>query len=232
MIAVAREAGAATGCVRRIDALGLGGLGNKGLKRMIKRQVILKGMLFAFLGSAPFAHAAFSQTGDLVAGAVSSSDALVPVEVLGAWHADVDRRAFKLKVDYSVEIKINDGGSNMPVAIVSYFAGNADRPSTICRSQLDLVRTEGAVLIFEESLNYKGGKDPCPVWDQVAIEPKDDGSLWMQWRDARRRSFKSKMEAAAYRSNNALACRIVSGDGRSGGQEWCRDAEGNWAPKR
>lgn len=155
----------------------------------------------------------------------------VPAEMVGAWQVQIEGRAFKLKTNYNVEIKITDGQSSLPTAIVSYFAGDARRPSTICRSQLTLVSAEGQSFVFEESLNYKGGKDSCPIWDQLAIEIRS-GSLWFQWRDAGRRKATIKMEAGAFRPTGGKECRLVSGDGGAGGQEWCRDVEGNWSPSR
>ena len=143
----------------------------------------------------------------------------------------IEGRAFKLRTNYNIEIKINDGRRGLPTALVSYFAGDQRMPSTICRSQLTLISIEGQNLVFEESLNYKGGKDSCPIWDQVAIERRS-GHLWFQWRDAGRRKSSIKMEAGAYRWTGGRECRVVSGDGGPGGQEWCRDAEGNWSPRR
>ncbi len=159
------------------------------------------------------------------------SSVQMPAELVGAWQTQIEGRAFKLRANYNIEIKINDSRSNLPTAIVSYFAGDANRPSTICRSQLMLVSTEGQSFVLGESLNYKGGKDLCPIWDQVTIEPRS-GSLWLQWRDGGRRKPSVKMEAGAYRFTGGMECRLVSGDGGAGGQEWCRDAEGNWSPRR
>lgn len=160
-----------------------------------------------------------------------TSGTQVPAEVVGAWQVQINGNAFKLKTNYNIEIKINDGRSGLPAAIVSYFAGDASRPSTICRSQLTFESSEGQNLVFGESLNYRGGKDPCPIWDQVAIEPRE-GHLWLQWRDRGGRKHAIKMEAGAYRWTGGKECRLVSGDGNSSGQEWCRDADGNWSPKR
>ncbi len=160
-----------------------------------------------------------------------SAASQVPADIVGAWQVQIEGNAFKLKTNYNIEIKINDGRGGLPAAIVSYFAGDASRPSTICRSQLTLVSSEGRNLVFGESLNYKNGKDSCPIWDQIAIEPRT-GHLWLQWRDGGRRKPVIKMEAGAYRWTGGMECRLVSGDGSSSGQEWCRDADGNWSPKR
>ena len=157
--------------------------------------------------------------------------AQMPAEAVGAWQAQIAGSGFKLKTNYNIEIKINDGRSGLPAAIVSYFAGDASRPSTICRSQLTFETAEGRNFVFRESLNYKGGKDSCPIWDQVTIEPRE-GHLWLQWRDQAGRKSTIKMEAGAYRWTGGMECRLVSGDGNSSGQEWCRDADGNWSPKR
>jgi hypothetical protein len=157
------------------------------------------------------------------------SSGQVPTEIVGAWQVQIEGQAFKLKANYNIEIKFNDGLGNMPAAIVSYFAGDASRPTTICRSQLKLVSTEGASYVFEESLNYKGGKDSCPIWGRIAVEPRD-GSLWFQWRDAAKRKAKIRMEAGAYHPTGGKECRLVSGDGGVGGRKWCRDTEGNWNP--
>jgi hypothetical protein len=162
---------------------------------------------------------------------IAPSGDQVPAEFVGAWQVQIGGNASKLKTNYNVEIKINDGRSGLPAAIVSYFAGDASRPSTICRSQLTFESSEGRNLIFRESLNYKGGKDSCPIWDQIAIEPRE-GHLWLQWRDGGGRKTTVKMEAGAYRWAGGMECRLVSGDGSSSGQEWCRDADGNWSPKR
>ena len=156
----------------------------------------------------------------------------IPAEIIGVWQVQIDGRVSKLKTNYNIEFKINDGRGSLPVAIVSYFAGDARRPSTLCRSQLTLVKTDAQKFVFDESQNYKtpNGPDACPIWGQIAIEPRT-GHLWFQWLDGKRRPA-IKMEAGAYRWTGGMECRIVSGDGRSGGEEWCRDAEGNWAPKR
>lgn len=156
----------------------------------------------------------------------------IPAEIIGVWQVQIEGRASKLKTNYNIEFKINDGRGSLPVAIVSYFAGDARRPSSLCRSQLTLVKADGQKWVFDESQNYKtpNGPDACPIWDQIAIEPRT-GHLWFQWLDGKRR-LAIKMEAAAYRWTGGMECRKVSGDGRSGGEEWCRDAEGNWAPKR
>ena len=159
------------------------------------------------------------------------SSVQMPAELVGAWQAQIEGKAFKLRTNYNIEIKINDGRSNLPTAIVSYFAGDASRPTTICRSQLTLVSADIQNFVLGESLNYKGGKDSCPIWDQVTIEPRS-GALWLQWREGGKRKLTVKMEAGAYRFTGGMECRIVSGDGGAGGQEWCRDAEGNWAPRR
>ncbi len=155
----------------------------------------------------------------------------VPTDIVGAWQIQIEGRAFKLQNNYNIEIKVNDRQIGLPEAIVSYFVGDTRRPSTICRSQLTLISVEGQKLVFEESLNYKGGKDSCPIWDQVAIE-KRDGNLWFQWRNAGKRKSAIKMEAGAHLPTSGMECRLVSGDGGFGGQEWCRDAEGNWSPKK
>lgn len=155
----------------------------------------------------------------------------MPQSVMGSWRVNIAKQPFKLKADYVVEIKIGDDRKFMPDAVLSYFAGDIERPSTICRSQLALVGVEGEDLIFQESLNYKGGKDPCPIWGHVAITPRA-GHLLVRWRDGGRKKSAIKIESAAYRATGGLECRLVSGDGRAGGQEWCRDFEGNWAPKR
>lgn len=155
----------------------------------------------------------------------------IPADLVGVWQVQIEGRPFKLKNNYNIEFKINDGRGRLPAAIVSYFVGDPARPSTICQSQLTLVSTEGAKLVFAESKNRQGGKDYCPIWDQVAIESRS-GQLWFEWRDAGRRKATTKMKAGAYRWTGGMECRLVSGDGGSGGQEWCRDAEGNWSPRR
>lgn len=155
----------------------------------------------------------------------------IPQEITGSWRVTVAKQTSKLKADHTIEIKIGDDRKFMPDAVLSYFVGDSERPSTICRSQLTLFAVEGEELIFQESMNYKGGKDACPIWDQVAITPRG-GQLWVRWRDGNRRKPTIKIEAAAFRATGGQECRVVSGDGRAGGQEWCRDAEGNWAPKR
>lgn len=96
----------------------------------------------------------------------------VPDAALGSWQVVLDAPTYKLKTNYNVEVKIGGFRPGMPEAVLSYFAGNAQRPSTICRSQLTLIGVEGQELIFAESLNHKGGKDPCPVRAQIAITPQ------------------------------------------------------------
>lgn len=155
----------------------------------------------------------------------------IPQGIMGPWRVSIAKQSFKLKADYTIEIKVGDDRKFMPDGVLSYFAGNSDRPSTICRSQLTLVAVAGEDLIFQESLNYKGGKDPCPIWGQVVITPQG-GQLRVRWSDGGRKKSAIKIESSAYRATGGLECRLVSGDGRAGGQEWCRDAEGNWAPKR
>lgn len=154
----------------------------------------------------------------------------VPAAALGSWQVVLDAPTYKLKTNYNVEVKIGGFRPGMPEAVLSYFAGNAQRPSTICRSQLTLIGVEGQELIFAESLNHKGGKDPCPVRAQIAITPQP-GQLVVRWRDGGRKP-KVRLQAMAYRATGGMECRLVSGDGSAGGQEWCRDAEGNWAPRR
>lgn len=154
----------------------------------------------------------------------------VPDTAIGSWQVVLDAPTHGLRTSYNVEIKIGGFRPGMPEAVVSYFAGNAQRPSTICRSQLTLIGIEGADFVFAESLNHRGGKDPCPIRKQVVITP-EQGALKMRWRDGGRRP-KVRIQAMAYRATGGMECRLVSGDGGSGGQEWCRDAEGNWAPRR
>jgi len=154
----------------------------------------------------------------------------LPDTALGAWQIVLDAPTHKLKTNYNVEIKIGGFRPGMPEGVVSYFAGNAQRPSTICRSQLTLIATDGTDFVFSESLNRRGGKDPCPVRQQVVITP-EPGKLTVRWRDGGRRP-KVRLQAIAYRASGGMECRLVSGDGGPGGQEWCRDAEGNWAPRR
>ena len=154
----------------------------------------------------------------------------VPDTALGSWQVVLDAPTHKLKTNYNVEVKIGGFRPGMPEAMVSYFAGNAQRPSTICRSQLRLIAVDGADFVFAESLNHRGGKDPCPVRQQIVITP-EPGKLVMRWRDGGRRP-KVRIQAIAYRASGGMECRLVSGDGGAGGQEWCRDAEGNWAPQR
>lgn len=154
----------------------------------------------------------------------------VPDGAMGSWQVVLDARTYKLKSNYNVELKIGGFRPGMPEAALSYFAGSSERPSTICRSQLTLIAAEGQELVFAESLNHRGGKDACPVREQVAITPQP-GQLVVRWRDGGRKP-KVKIEAIAYRATGGMECRLVSGDGGVGGQEWCRDAEGNWAPRR
>ncbi len=154
----------------------------------------------------------------------------VPDEAIGSWQVVLDAPTYKLKTNYNVEVKIGGFRPGMPEAVVSYFAGDAQRPSTICRSQLTLIGIEGTDFVFAESLNHRGGKDPCPIRQQVVIRPQP-GSLMMRWRDGGRKP-KVRAQAIAYRATGGMECRLVSGDGGAGGQEWCRDTEGNWAPRR
>lgn len=154
----------------------------------------------------------------------------LPDAALGSWQVVLDAPTHKLKTGYNVEIKIGGFRPGMPEGVVSYFAGNAQRPSTICRSQLTLIGTEGEDFVFAESLNHRGGKDPCPVRPQVVITP-EPGKLVMRWRDGGRKP-RVRMQAVAYRATGGMECRLVSGDGGAAGQEWCRDSEGNWAPRR
>ena len=154
----------------------------------------------------------------------------IPETATGSWQVVLDAPTHKLRTNYNVEVKIGGFRPGMPEAVVSYFAGNAQRPSTICRSQLTLIGVEGADLVFAESLNHRGGKDPCPIRQQVVITP-EPGMLVMRWRDGGRKP-KVRMQATAYRAGGGMECRLVSGDGGGSGQEWCRDAEGNWAPRR
>lgn len=188
------------------------------------------------MGSLALAQAAIGQStvssNTSVFRSKSFSPIEVPEEIVGAWQVQIEGRAFKLKANYNIEIKINGSRGGLPEALVAYFAGDSRRPSFLCRSQLNLVSTEKDRLVFEETLNYKSERRAsCPIWDQVAIEPRN-GHLWLQWRDVGRRKAKIRMEAGAYRSTGGMECREVGGNGGSRGQVWCRDAEGNWAPKR
>ncbi len=154
----------------------------------------------------------------------------IPETVTGSWQVVLDGPTHKLRTNYNVEVKIGGFRPGMPEAVVSYFAGNAQRPSTICRSQLTLIGVEGTDYVFAESLNHRGGKDPCPIRQQIVITP-GPGMLVVRWRDGGRKP-KVRIEATAYRASGGMECRLVSGDGSGSGQEWCRDAEGNWAPRR
>lgn len=155
----------------------------------------------------------------------------IPQAIMGAWQVRIDGRQARLKTDYTIEIKINETQRGLPAGLVSYFAGSQDKPSTICRSQLTPLAAEGQGMVFAESLNYRGGKDPCPVHAQVFVEASGDTVL-VRWRDAARRGPEVKLQAIASRSTGGGECRLVSGDGKVGGQTWCRDREGNWTPRR
>lgn len=153
----------------------------------------------------------------------------LPGSVAGAWQLRMAGRAIKLRADYTIEIKINTGG-RQPIALISYFAGDQRRPSSICRTQLSLLSNEGEAAVFSESLNYRMGKDRCPIWDQVTIAPRD-GGLWVQWRDVAGRKATVKMEGQADRASGGAECRTVGGDGGSGGQLYCRTPDGDWTAK-
>ena len=154
----------------------------------------------------------------------------IPSEFVGAWQLRIEGPAFKLKTSYNIELKITDGRSGSPEALISYFAGNENRPSTICRTQLNFVSAEGQNWVFNESLNYRAGKDACPVWDQISIMARGE-NLWLQWRDAGRRKVTIKMEGGARRSTGGMECRSVGGSGQSGGQVFCRTPDGDWVPR-
>lgn len=154
----------------------------------------------------------------------------IPPEIVGAWQMQIEGKAFKLRNNFNIEIKITNGKNGTPEALVSYFAGNPQRPSSICRSQLSVVSVEAQSLIFQESLNYRAGKDACPIWKQVAIEPRQ-GQLMVRWRDGSNRKNSMKMEALAYRSAGGQICRTVGGKGAYGGQVFCRTSDGDWLPK-
>lgn len=155
----------------------------------------------------------------------------MPPEILGAWQVRVDGKTFKLKDSYNIEIKFNGARNGMPEALVAYFAGDARRPSSLCRSQLDLISNSDGQLIFKETLNYKSDRSAkCPVWGRLIID-KSDGGILFRWQDAGERKPKTRMEASALRLNGGRECRTVGDGNPSGGQIWCRDSEGNWAPK-
>ncbi|AJP71330.1 hypothetical protein [Sphingomonas hengshuiensis] len=159
----------------------------------------------------------------------------MPSDLLGAWQVQVDGKAFKLKDSYNIEIKFNGADDGLPEALIAYFAGDARRPSSLCRSQLDLVSSTGGQLVFRETLNYKSGRSvKCPVWGRLVID-KSDGGILLHWLDEGRKP-KTRMEATALRLTAVRLkadreCRAVGDGSESGNQVWCRDAEGNWSPK-
>lgn len=155
----------------------------------------------------------------------------IPPEVRGAWQAQVEGKTFKLKSNFNIEVKFEDGRDGRPHGLVAYFAGDPRRPSSLCRSQLDLASNTDGRLVFTETLNYKSERRAqCPIWDGLAVEQRG-GELWIEWQDVGRRSAKVKMQASAVRTSGGAQCRTVGGGGRYGGQVWCRDMEGNWAPQ-
>lgn len=165
-------------------------------------------------------------------GVQNNNSSEIPAEFVGAWQAQIEGKGFKLKTNYNIEMKISDGLSGAPEALVSYFAGDVKRPSTICRTQLTLVSREQHSLIFEESRNYRSRKieEACPIGNQLAIATRG-GEIWVQWRDVGRRKVTVKMEAGAHRSTGGMECRTVGGSDRSGHEVWCRTPEGDWRPK-
>jgi hypothetical protein len=154
----------------------------------------------------------------------------VPPELIGIWQLEIAGRPFDLKANYNIEINIKQQTrKGWPPATVTYFAGDERRPSTICRSQLTLASTSGQSLMFDESLNYKAGKDSCPIWDQMAIQLQE-GQLSIQWHNVKRRKVVVKMEGRAQKlvseqiAAESQLCRDVEG------VRWCRDSNGDWAP--
>lgn len=168
-------------------------------------------------------------------GSVASADVsrpAIPSDLLGAWELKVDAKQYKLKDSYSIEMKFADGSDGLPEALVAYFTGDPRRPSGLCRSQLDLVSSTPDILIFDETLNYKSNRSVrCPIWGKVSIGRTSDGFV-LQWAGTGSRKQKIRMAANATRLNGGQECRMVGATSSSGGEVWCRDAEGNWSAKR
>lgn len=154
--------------------------------------------------------------------------ASVPPGMEGIWQAEIAGSAFRLKGNYQIEIKLAQARPGMPDGLVTYFIGRPDRPSTICRSQLNLKTRGEQALSFTETLNYRFGKDTCPIFGDVAVETVEE-QLLVRWITPRKRKPKLRMETRAVRISGGLECRLVGENSSLAGKKVCRDADGNWA---
>lgn len=159
--------------------------------------------------------------------AVHSGTSEAVDQYIGLWQAQISGSSFKMKSDYSVEIKVAKSRNGETIAVVNYFIGKNYRPTTICRSQLLLSSIDSNGTIFNESLNFKRGKDACPIWDQVVFSEAEQG-INLQWRDGAGKKARIKMSALAQRAGAANECRMVSDEGSAGGLKVCRTSEGDW----
>lgn len=146
----------------------------------------------------------------------------------GIWQAEIAGSAFRLKGNYQVEIKMAPAKRGMPDGLVTYFIGRPDRPSTICRSQLNLKSQGEQVVSFTETLNYKYGKDACPIFGDVTAEAVE-GQLLVRWITPSKTKPKLRMETRAVRIGGGVECRRVGENSSLAGKRVCRDVEGNWS---
>ncbi len=196
------------------------------------RQVV---WMSAFVGFLPWAASAagneFGFAGEGVGASAQAMTATGAPEVvdqyLGLWQAQIAGSNFKMKSDYNVEIKVAKSRNGETIAVINYFIGKNYRPTTICRSQLLLSSTDSSGTTFNESLNFKRGKDSCPIWDQVVFSAADQG-INLQWRDGAGKKTRVKMAALAQRAGASNECRLVSDEGSSAGLKVCRTSEGDW----
>lgn len=148
-------------------------------------------------------------------------------QYVGLWQAKIAGAPFKLRNDYNVEIKVARSRNGEMIAVMNYFIGKDYRPTTICRSQLVPTAIGDGRTIFNESLNFRRGKDDCPIWKQVAFASAADG-LDLQWLDGNSRKSKVRMAARAQRAGASGECRLVADEGSSAGLKVCRTPEGDW----